>query len=325
MGRLDQPIQRSSYDDAFKRSVAALRDADIPFACMGSTALWALGGPQPNLQQDLDFAICEADVDRALEAFEDAGFATQRPPEDWLVKAWSGEVEGAESALVDLIFAPAGVHITEELLRACDRRNVLAMTVPVLSPTDLMVTKLASITESNADYSSTLQFARSLREKIDWHALQSRVGRMPFGAAFLELVDGLGLSSGGTAMRQGTDVVRHRLADQPSASVDAVPFANFVSSDAAAARLAAELAGEPVDTIVARLGQAIAEDERSATLDIRVVPGPGCIVLRGESGNHHHRAEVEAVVRELVPHLEVENHIRVREYAAPHDDPESIG
>jgi len=207
MGRLDAPVQRATYERAFKEIVAALRDAGIPFACMGSTALWALGGPEPNLQQDLDFAVCEEDAPSAAEALRDSGFTIQVPEEDWLFKAWSDEPDGPDSALVDLIFAPAGVHVTHELLGGCEHRSVLALDVPVLSATDLIVTKLHSINELNANYSSTLQFARSLREQVDWDELRTRVDFTPFGEAFLLLVDRLGLTgdSSGPARRPMAD------------------------------------------------------------------------------------------------------------------------
>lgn len=197
MGRVDAPIERHTYDTAFKQSASALRDADVPYACMGSLALWALGGPEPNLQQDLDFAICEEDVGAARAALEQAGFHIQQPPEDWLFKAWSGGVEEPGSALVDLIYRPSGLDITRELLRSCERRSVLAMTVPVIGATDLLVTKIHALTEQSADYSSTLQFARSLREQVDREELERRVADTPFGQAFLVLVDGLGIGPGG--------------------------------------------------------------------------------------------------------------------------------
>jgi hypothetical protein len=193
MGRLETPVERATYDRAFKECAAALRDAGIPFACMGSLALWALGGPIPNLQQDLDFAICEADAVAAATALRDAGMSIEVPDEDWLFKAWTGKPMGRDSALIDLIYAPAGLEITRELLAGCEYRNVLAIDVPVLGATDLIVTKLLAITEQSADYSSVLQFARSLREQVDWDDLERRVRDTPFGEAFVVMAERLGL------------------------------------------------------------------------------------------------------------------------------------
>ncbi len=193
MGRVEAPIERATYERTFKLVASTLRDADITFCCMGSLALWALGGPEPNLQQDLDFAICESDVEAAKAALGEAGLALQQPPEDWLFKAWSDGVEEDGSALVDLIYRPSGIEITRERLEAYQERSLLAMSVRVMDATDLLVTKIRSLTEQGADFSSTLQFARSLREQIDRDDLERRVECTPFGAAFLALVDGLGI------------------------------------------------------------------------------------------------------------------------------------
>lgn len=193
MGRVEAPIARATYEQTFKQVASALRDAGIPFACMGSLALWALGGPEPNLQQDLDFAICEADRDAAQGALRDTGLTLQQPPEDWLFKAWSDGVEQDGSALVDLIYRPSGLEVTRELLLGYEERSLLAMSVRVMDATDLLVTKIHSLTEQAADYSSTLQFARSLREQIDRDELARRTSGTPFGTAFLVLVDGLGI------------------------------------------------------------------------------------------------------------------------------------
>ena len=46
------------------------------------------------------------DADRALEALAEAGLGPEKPPEEWLHKAWDGDI------LVDLIFRPRGSRST---------------------------------------------------------------------------------------------------------------------------------------------------------------------------------------------------------------------
>src|SRR3954464_1802742 len=82
----EQPF--SDLEDALKKSAAALRGADVPFLLGGSLASWARGGPET--RHDLDLVIKPADVDRALEALEQAGLKREDPPEEWLVKAGVG-------------------------------------------------------------------------------------------------------------------------------------------------------------------------------------------------------------------------------------------
>src|SRR5437764_6100781 len=84
-----------------KLSVATLREHGIPFALGGGLAAWARGGPVT--ENDLDLMLKPQDADLALKALASAGMRPERPPEEWLVKAWHGEV------LIDLIFHPSGL------------------------------------------------------------------------------------------------------------------------------------------------------------------------------------------------------------------------
>src|SRR5207248_503974 len=104
---------------ALKRAAAALREADIPFAVGGGIAVWARGGPAT--EHDIDLVIRPSDVDAALAALAEIGMRTERPPEEWLVKAWDGDV------LIDLVFAPTGFEVDDALFERCEERNVQAV------------------------------------------------------------------------------------------------------------------------------------------------------------------------------------------------------
>ena len=93
--------------DAMKAGAGALQRHEIPFVLGGGLAAWARGGPKS--QHDVDFMIRPEDADAALEAMEQAGLRTERPPEGWLCKAWH-----ENGALIDLIFSPSGGPITDE-------------------------------------------------------------------------------------------------------------------------------------------------------------------------------------------------------------------
>ena len=75
--------------DAMKRAAAALRDAGVPYLLGGGLAAWARGGPPT--EHDVDFFVYPADAERALGALVDAGMHAERPPEEWLLKAWDGD------------------------------------------------------------------------------------------------------------------------------------------------------------------------------------------------------------------------------------------
>src|SRR5437764_13688019 len=99
--------------DTLRVAVAAMRDAGVPFVLAGSFAAWARGGPLP--QNDLDLMVKPADAERALKALARTGMRTERPLEEWLYKAWHGDV------MVDVIYCPAGLEITDEVLARADQ------------------------------------------------------------------------------------------------------------------------------------------------------------------------------------------------------------
>ena len=112
---------------------------------------------------------------------------TERPPEGWLYKAYHGDT------LVDLIFRPSGGPIGDEHFERAEEIDVMAQPMLVASLDDVMTTKLLSLTEQEPDFSSVLEFARSLREQIDWDAVRERTGSSPFARAFFTLIEELGI------------------------------------------------------------------------------------------------------------------------------------
>jgi putative nucleotidyltransferase-like protein len=182
-----------SVNDAFaplaetcRVAVAALRDSGVRFALAGSFAAWARGGPQPG--KDLDFMVKPEDADAALAALVDAGMRPERPPEDWLVKAWRGD------AMVDVIFHPAGLEMTDEVLERAETIPVLAVDTPVMALEDVLVTKLMALDEHALDYTSLLGIARACREQIDWDSVLRRTSSSPYARAFFTLIEGLGVA-----------------------------------------------------------------------------------------------------------------------------------
>ena len=52
---------------------------------------------------------------------------------------------------------------------------------------------LLAMTEQEPDFASVLEWARALREQIDWEAVRSRTEASPFAKAFFTLVEALGI------------------------------------------------------------------------------------------------------------------------------------
>jgi Uncharacterised nucleotidyltransferase len=172
--------------ETMKRAVAAIEAERIAYLLGGGMGCWAYGGPPSS--KDLDLMVKAQDAERALRALEAAGMRTERPAEQWLFKAWDGEV------LVDLIFDPIGVPITDEVIDRGEQLGVGGMEVRVMALDDILATKLLAFDEHSLDYRPSLQIARALRERIDWHRLRRRVGHSPYARAFLCLVEELGIA-----------------------------------------------------------------------------------------------------------------------------------
>ena len=174
--------------DALRAAVPVLHAAEIPFLLGGSMAVWAYGGPEP--VTDLDLMVRPQDARRAQEALVAAGFRGEDPPEEWLLKAWHGDV------LVDLIFGPRGVPIDDDVLARGSERSLSAIRLRVMSLEDVLTSKLLALDEHQLDMSYLLQLVRAVREQVDWEALRRRTGHSPYAAAFLTLVDRLGIAAG---------------------------------------------------------------------------------------------------------------------------------
>ncbi|MEO3808413.1 hypothetical protein ABGB17_05365 [Sphaerisporangium sp. B11E5] len=173
--------------ETLKRAGSALKGAGIRFALAGGCAAYARGAA-PSLH-DVDFALVEEDVPRALETLRNVGFRTATPPEDWLVKAFD-----EQERLVDLIFRIDERPITAEMIARSDMINTAALTVPVLNATDLVISWILPMSEHSCDYGSMLPQVRALREQVDWDHVAVVVSVSPYASTFLTLLDRLGIA-----------------------------------------------------------------------------------------------------------------------------------
>ncbi|MFE9636365.1 nucleotidyltransferase family protein [Streptomyces sp. NPDC006463] len=169
-----------------KRVGALLKEAGVPFALAGSVAAFAHGLPA-GFRHDTDFCLCREDATAAVAALADAGITVVDAPEDWLIKARDGDEE------IDLILDLAGRPVGRELLQRADVRAVDSVHMPVLSPTDLMDSRLTALCEHYCDFAELLPMARMLRERIDWGLLDRRHRDQPLPDAFLYLLERLGV------------------------------------------------------------------------------------------------------------------------------------
>ncbi len=179
-------MSEHSFDeivDTMKRSIAAFKEAEIPFLLAGSLAVWAQGGPEK--RRDLDFVVKREDAERAVQALESIGMRPERPPEEWLLKAWDGDI------CVDVIYEPLNLPVDDQVLARGRELNVLAMTVPVMALEDVLYSKLLALNEHYTDYTGLIGLARAVREQVDWDELRARTDDSPFARAYFVMLEGL--------------------------------------------------------------------------------------------------------------------------------------
>jgi hypothetical protein len=193
---MSEPSAFADIEQTLKRAAAALRDAGIPFLLGGSLASWARGGPET--RHDLDLMIRPRDRERAIAALEAVGMRSEDPPEEWLVKAWDGDI------LVDLIFWPKGIEVDDAVMARGESLSVLGMEIRVMAIEDVLVTKLMALTEHSLRYESLLPIARAVREQVDWEDVRARTASSPFARAFFVMLEGLGI------VAEQPDQPRHR-------------------------------------------------------------------------------------------------------------------
>lgn len=98
----------------------------------------AYGAPEPS--HDVDLVVAESDVAAPSETLRSTGFDIESPPEDWLFKARCA----TRSWTYCTGSTAYGVDATT--LRRAEQRDVLAIAMPVLPPTMVLVQNCAPAT-----------------------------------------------------------------------------------------------------------------------------------------------------------------------------------
>ncbi|MFI9383428.1 nucleotidyltransferase [Kutzneria sp. NPDC052558] len=160
-----------------------LTAAEVPFALTGGCAVYARGGPATT--HDVDVLVREQDVARAVSALVGVGMRAAQTPLDWLAKVYEGD------RLIDLLFRPNNLPVTDEVLARAERMRVGPAVMPVATATDLVVDKLLVFSPHRCDFTEVLPIARALREQVDWREVRERTVASPYAEAFLLLLNRL--------------------------------------------------------------------------------------------------------------------------------------
>ncbi|SOC47332.1 Uncharacterised nucleotidyltransferase [Blastococcus aggregatus] len=171
---------RDNVRDLLKRTAVALKEGGVPFALCGGYAAWMRGAPEPD--HDADFLVPAAEAERAAKVLADAGLQVVDPAEDWLLKVVRDDV------FVDVLWRTCGHPVETDLIDRADVLPVLSVQMPVLTATDVLVTKLMALDEHYCDFGRMLPVARALREQVDWPQVAREVAGNDFAVVFLQLL-----------------------------------------------------------------------------------------------------------------------------------------
>jgi hypothetical protein len=171
--------------EALKSIAAAMKADGVPFALAGSYAVYARGGARS--LHDVDFVVPADAVPAAVASLEHRGFRIVQPPEDWLVKAFVGDL------CIDVIHTLSHGPVDQGMLDRADELPVESVVMPVLAATDLLIAKLRALWEHSCDLEPVLALARTLREQIDFATVAAAAEGHPYAETGLFLIGRLGL------------------------------------------------------------------------------------------------------------------------------------
>ncbi len=158
-------------NDFYLRSMAALRDADVPFL-IGGAYVMEMCANVSRRAKDFDLYVRPYHVDAALGALAHAGFNTEVTSPHWLAKARHGR------DYVDLIFR-AGNGLCEVddawFARAHDD-ELFGLPVKLCAPEEMIWMKAYIMERERFDGADIAHLLVSCGDKLDWPHLVRRFG-----------------------------------------------------------------------------------------------------------------------------------------------------
>jgi hypothetical protein len=175
MGCGDEVRISPEEQELFRKTILALREAEVPFLMAGAYALFKYSGCWRNTK-DLDILVLPEARERAIEAVCAIGLEDyfDREPYDreWIFRGNRGDV------IVDLIWRlanKAGYVEGSWFDRATDA-VLLDLPVKVVGPSELCWMKLFVVQRRRCDWPDILNVIRGTAGRLDWEDLFHHVG-----------------------------------------------------------------------------------------------------------------------------------------------------
>jgi hypothetical protein len=181
---------QSTFDESaqdtntyYRRTLHVLSDAGVPFLVGGSHAFLEYTGIVRNTK-DFDLFLRRADMDRAMEALQAAGYRTELTFPHWLGKAWQHD------DFVDLVFNSGnGICVVDDgWFEHAVETQVLGMPVKIVPCEELLWQKSFVMERERFDGADIMHILRSRADRLDWDRLVARFGeRWPLLYTYLVL------------------------------------------------------------------------------------------------------------------------------------------
>ena len=158
-------------NDFYLRSMAALRDADVPFL-IGGAYVMEMCANVSRRTKDFDLYVRPCHVDAALGALAHAGFNTEATSPHWLAKARHGR------DYVDLIFRAGNglCEVDDSWFARAHDDELLGLPVKLCAPEEMIWMKAYIMERERFDGADIAHLLVSCGDKLDWPHLVRRFG-----------------------------------------------------------------------------------------------------------------------------------------------------
>lgn len=151
---------------ALRDVVAALDRTDVAYLLMGGVGAQTFARPRGT--DDIDVFVRSEDTQRVRDVLAEDDFETEETDPTWLSKAWKHGV------LVDIISRSKGdIYLDDEMMARASTCVFKGITVPVISPEDLLVIKAVATAEHSVHHWYDA-LALVSRASLDWEYVERR-------------------------------------------------------------------------------------------------------------------------------------------------------
>lgn len=155
----------------YRRVMETLQARGVPFLVGGAYAFTPFTGI-PRSTKDFDLFVAKADIERALDVLDEAGFRTELTFPHWLGKAYEGK------EFVDLIFSSGNgiAPVDANWFTNAPVGDVLGVQAHLAPAEEMLWSKSFVMERERYDGGDVIHLLRARAEKLDWQRVLDRFG-----------------------------------------------------------------------------------------------------------------------------------------------------